>query len=197
MKRLIVALVGVVLSAPLASAQTSITFRGDSFVRQHESLNANGGLLEFVPPGETVQNWTQLVGYRAMLDNSQSPVEAATIVGRLAAQRYPGAKPRVLTKGGEAMVDFVLVTPRGLVELNVFKYARGPNGRGVVSLQYARRFRGLEPNDVRGFSERWINEAAGFDMNAVRKALTPQPQAILLESPHPTAPSAAVLRRSS
>ena len=177
MKMIAVAL-ALLVSTSAASAQATLTFRDEAFVRKHEAANARGGLVEFVPPDETLENWTQLVGYRAFFDNTQSAAQAAAAIGRLASQRYPGAKPRLLTKGNEAIVEFVLVAPNGVTEFNVFKYAPGPDGRGVVSLQYARRFRGLDPDDVRVFCARWVNEAAGFDMNAVRSALPPRPQAL-------------------
>ncbi len=177
--RMIAVAFALLMSISAASAQATLTFRGESFVRKHEALNERGGLVEFVPPDQTLENWTQLVAYRAFFDSKQTIPQAAATVGRLAAQRYPGAKPRLLTEGNEAMVDFVLVAPNGMIEFNVFKYAPGPRGSGVVSLQYARRFRGVDPDDVRVLCAQWVNEVANFEMNAVRKSVLPRPQAAI------------------
>jgi hypothetical protein len=75
-------------------------------------------------------------------------------------------------KGAEALVDFVAKAPNSdVLEFNVFKYGRAPDGRGIVAFQFARRFRGLDPEDVRTLCERWIAEAAGFDLKIASAAL--------------------------
>lgn len=172
MTRAAVALVILVASLTLAVAETSLVFGGDRFVRKYTSGNDKARLIEFVPPEESIEDWTQLIGYRAIFDSSQTAGQAAAAIAAVTTERYPAAKPRVRTKGGEALVDFVIAPPNSdLVEFNVFKYARGHQGRGVLSFQYARRFRGLDPEDVRVLGGRWVAEAAAFDMERVRAAL--------------------------
>ncbi len=175
MMRWLGALFALVLCSGLAVAQDTLTFRGEAFVRKHEAANERGGLVEFVPPGEDLQGWTQLIGYRAIFDNRQTARDAALALARLAEQREPGTKARIRTKGGEALVDFVLTGSGGLIEVNLFKYARSETG-GLLSFQYARRFRGLDPEDVRALCARAIAETANVDMTTVAKALTPQVQ---------------------
>jgi hypothetical protein len=169
MMRLTLALVALVTLLAPAQAEAPLVFGGAAFVRKYESGNDKARLVEFVPPGETLQNWTKLIGYRAIFDSRQSPAEAAAIVGALAEQRYAGAKPQVLIKDGEALVEFIAKAPDSdVVEFNVFKYAPGRDGRGIVSFQYAGRFRGLDPDEARALGRRSVTEAAAFDMDRVR-----------------------------
>jgi hypothetical protein len=173
MMRGAITLVALLASVVLAHAEPSLVFRGDQFVPKYRSGNDQARLIEFVPPNETVENWTQLIGYRAIFESPQSARQAAAAIASAAQGRYPGAKPNVRAKGDEALVDFVATPPGGeYVEFNVFKYAPGKDGRGVVSFQYARRVRGVAPEDVRALGAAWVSEAASFDMNRVRASLT-------------------------
>jgi hypothetical protein len=169
MMRFTLAVVALLASLAPARAEAPLVFGGAAFVQKYASGNHEARLVEFVPPGETLQNWTKLIGYRAIFDSRQSPAEAAAVVGALAEQRYAGAKPRVLIKGGEALVEFVANAPNSdVVEFNVFKYAPGRDGRGIVSFQYAGRFRGLDPDEARALGRRSVTDAAAFDMDRVR-----------------------------
>ena len=163
----------VLLSLGQAGAAQStgrLTFVGDPLVAKYDSLGAQGGLIEFVPPDESVENWTRLVGYRAFLDSQQSAVEVVDALARQARQQYPGAKVTTYERRTESIVEFSLVTSDGMTEYNVFRYAVGPGGRGLVSLQYARRLRGGEAGTMPEQAPRWAAEIARFDMNRVRAA---------------------------
>lgn len=171
------ALVLSLAQADAAPSVSSLTFVGKPLVAKHGSLGAEGGLIEFVPANETVENWTRLVGYRAFLDSRQTPYEAADALAREARRRYPNdvypeSVIRAYEGRGEALAEFSIVTPQGTIEYNVFRYAVGPGGRGLVSLQYARRFRGNEATKMPKEAARWAHEVARFDMNRVRDAFT-------------------------
>jgi hypothetical protein len=167
--RTVLALAAAVAGLTPARAEPTLVFRGETFVQRYESGNDKARLAEFVPPGETLQTWTKLIGYRAVFDSVQSPTDAAAVVGKLAQQRYAGAKPRVMVNGTEALVEFVAKAPNSnVIEYNVFKYAPGQDGRGIVSFQYAQRFRGLDPDDARARGGEALEEAAAFDMTRVR-----------------------------
>lgn len=172
MLRIVLALLCLLAALAPARAQTpTIAFGGDELVRKHEQANAQAGIVEFVPADESIDGWTRLVGLHMFWDHPGSPSEAAAALAQTAEQNYPGTKPRLGGEGSESLVDFVIAAPGGeFVEFNVFKYARGPDGRGIVAFQYARRFRGLAAEDVRRLGARWIAEAARFDMNFVRAA---------------------------
>lgn len=171
MNNAVAATLALLLTGTGARAQAVVDFLGDRFVRKHERIGDTARLIEFVPADETLEGWTRLVGYRAVLDSRQSAEQAATTVVRLAEKRHPGTLIRVLTKGSEAIAEFVINAPGGLVEFNAFKYGPGPGGRGLVSLQYARRVRGLEPADVRKLGEPWTAAVARSDLGGVRNAL--------------------------
>ncbi|MET0529643.1 MAG: hypothetical protein ABW003_15145 [Microvirga sp.] len=169
-----VALASVLLlgRASAAPGSDSLTFVGDPLVAKSDSLGAQGGLIEFVPPHESAGGWTRLVGYRAFLDSRQSAADAADALARQARQRYPAAAVTTYGRRTESIVEFSLVTPDGTIEYNVFRYAVGPGGRGLVSLQYARRLRGSDTDTMTVQAPRWAAEIARFDMNRVRAAFT-------------------------
>jgi hypothetical protein len=158
--------------ASAAPSLGSLRFVGDPLIAKYDSLGAQGGLIEFVPPHETVEDWTRLVGYRAFLDSRQSAAEAADALARQARQRYPAAKVTTYARRSESIVEFSLITSDGTIEYNVFRYAVGPGGRGLVSLQYARRLRGSDTDTMPAEAARWATEIARFDMNRVRAAFT-------------------------
>ncbi|HEX8664421.1 MAG TPA: hypothetical protein VF744_10370 [Beijerinckiaceae bacterium] len=172
MVRIALALLSLLTPVAIAAAApASIVFDGEELVRKHEQANAKAGIVEFVPAGESLDGWTQLVGFHAFFDNPGSPKQAGETLTRLTEKRYPGSMSRLRTKGDEALVDFVLKVPNGdVVECNVFKYGRGPGGRGIVAFQYARRFRGFDPQDARVLCGRWMAETARFDLSLVRAA---------------------------
>ena len=172
MVRTAVALLWLLAAAAAALAPpASLSFGGDRLVRKHEQSNARAGIVEFVPADETLDGWTRLVGFFVFWDNPGSPKQAGETLTRLNEERYPGSMSRLRTKGDEALVDFVLKAPNSdVVECNIFKYGRGPSGRGIVAFQYARRFRGLDPGDVRTLCGRYIGEAAQFDLDVARAA---------------------------
>lgn len=164
------ALVLSLVQADAAPGASKLTFVGDPLVAKYDSLGAQGGLIEFVPPNETIEGWTRLVGYRAFLDSPQSAPEAAAALARQTRQRYPGTSPTLYERGNEAVVEFALTAADGTVEYNVFRYAAGPGGRGVVALQYARRLRGHALAMMSRQAPRWAAEVTRFDMNRVRAA---------------------------
>lgn len=175
MPRIAVALLCLCAAIVSARAQApTIAFGGDELLRKHEQANAQAAIVEYVPAGESLEDWTRLVGLHMFREHPGSPADAAAALARLAERSYPGSKPRIRSEGSEAVIDFTVAAPGGeFVEFNVFKYARGPDGRGIVAFQYARRFRGLDPEEVRRRAAAWIAEAARFDMNVARAAFRP------------------------
>jgi hypothetical protein len=61
MMRAALGLVALLTSLVVAHAEPSLVFRGDQFVRKDASGNEKAQLIEFVPPGQTLENWTQLI----------------------------------------------------------------------------------------------------------------------------------------
>jgi hypothetical protein len=98
---------------------------------------------------------------------------AAGALARTVRQRDASTKMRLIANDatGEAMLDF-LAFKGDLVEFNVFKYAPAANGRGVVAVQFARRFRlgELDAEVVKQLRQRAVNDMAGFDVSPARAA---------------------------
>ena len=163
----------LVLSLGQAGAATTasrLTFVGDALVAKPGSPGTEGNAIEFGPHNETDENWTRRVGYRAFLDSKQSASEAAAALGRETRERFPGSAPRLYERGSEAVVEFALAAADGTTEYNLFRYAAGPGGRGLVSLHYARRLRGKDLRAMPRQAPRWAAEIARFDMDRVRAA---------------------------
>ena len=159
------------LAATPLAAQTAVTVGADTLVRRHEALGPRGGLIEFVPAGETLATWTRLAGYRLVLDGPASPRAAAAAIAAAAERRYPGTRTALFARGDEVLVEFVLGAPgAAFVEYNAFKYAPGPHGRGVVSFLYARRVGPEATQALRTDRAAWLETAARYDMDRVRSA---------------------------
>src|SRR4051795_3842526 len=161
MMKLAAALLSFLALAAAALAEpASLSFGGDRLVEKYARSGPQAGIIEFGPPDQTLDNWTTLVGFRGLWESKGTAADAAeglaavtrgrhptaTARARVISAPCPASKPRILAKGADAMVVFVAAPPNDdLVEFNVFKYGRAPDGRGIVSFQYARRFRGLDP----------------------------------------------------
>lgn len=163
--------------ATAAPSESRLTFAGHALIEKTNTVSPQGGLIEFVPPNETQENWTRLVGYRAFLDSRQTAYETASTHARqmrerYPSERYPGSVIRAYEGRGEALAEFSIVMPGGTIEYSVFRYAPGPAGRGLVSLRYSRRLRDGEVAAMPKEAARWAREVASFDMNRVRTAFT-------------------------
>jgi len=160
------------LAAAALAEPASLSFGGGRLVEKYARSGPQAAIIEFVPPDQTLDSWTSLVGFRGLWESKGTAADAAAALALVTGERYPASKPRILAKGAEAMVVLVAAPPNDdLVEFNVFKYGRAPDCRGIVSFQYARRFRGLDPEDVRRLGQRWVSEAATFDLSIVHAAL--------------------------
>ncbi len=158
------------LAAAALAEPASLSFGGDRLVEKYGRSGPQAAIIEFVPPDQTLDNWTSLVGFRGLWESKGTAADAAAALARVTSERYPSSKPRILAKGSEAMVVFVAAPPNDdLVEFNVFKY--GPTAAASYRSRTPAVFRGLDPEDVRRLGERWVGEAATFDLSIVHAAL--------------------------
>jgi hypothetical protein len=170
----VLALVLAALLSTLSAAEAqSVSFGGERYSPRHQqTVNASHSYLELGRDGESLKGWTKLVTLHAF-PQARDAAAAAGALARTVRQRDASTKMRLIANDttGEAMLDF-LAFKGDLAEFNVFKYAPAASGRGVVAVQFARRFRlgELDADDVKQLRERSINEMAGFNMAPARAA---------------------------
>ena len=169
-------LVGFVLFLAAASAAQaqSVSFGGERFSQKYrQNVNASHSYVELGRDGESLKGWTKLVTLHAF-PQADDPKAAVGALARTVRQRDKSAKMGLMANDatGESLLDFLAVQG-DVVEFNVFKYAPAGNGRGVVAVQFARRFRlgELDANDVRQLRQRAVNEMAAFDVSPARAVL--------------------------
>lgn len=175
--RILLALLSFVIAAAAAYAQdASVTFDSQVFQKRFEAAQPNGDkVIEFVRDGETVQNWTKLIGYRYQqlprIENDAK--KAAMAMAQVVRASNPSAQVQTMTKDNEAIVDFITWSPDAKsMEFNVFKYVKSRDGNAVVSFQWAYRFSpsSISPYEFGKFRGEWLSMAASFDMSLVQTA---------------------------
>ncbi|MCL4772319.1 MAG: hypothetical protein KJZ98_00050 [Burkholderiaceae bacterium] len=153
---------------------------GEPFTKRFVATPPNGDrVLEFVRAHESFEEWTKLIGYRYQqlpgIDND--PRKFAAGMARALQAANPQTQARVAVNGrtNEVMIDFLTWPPdRRFMEFNVFRLARSPDGKAVVSLQLAYRFAGPAANGaekLRKVRDAWISQATAFDMRNAHAAL--------------------------
>ena len=152
-----------------SAAEEVVQVGGDVFQLAFSESTDVGSIKEFVPAGETIENWSTMVAAR-YFDNVDSPEEYI----RNMAEEYRRTMPHMrfavsqLEQGGAWDIDFIIY-PRGeetggFVEWNYFRAEQRGVGEGLVVNQYVVR---------RPFS-RSIEEAFdGWDLPSLRKQMLP------------------------
>ncbi len=169
-------LLGLVFVFQAAYAEDpAVVFDGQAFQQRFEATQPNGDrLVEFVREGETLENWTRLIGFRSQqlprVDNDAK--KAALGMAQVIKAVSPGAPVQLIVNDqNEAILDFLLLSKDAkFMEFNIFKYARGNDGNAVVSFQFAYRFApsSMTPPEFAKARNAWINLAASYDMNQVQ-----------------------------
>lgn len=153
---------------------------GEPFTKRFVGTPSNGDkLLEFVRERESFEEWTKLIGYRyqQLPGIENDPRKMAVGMARAVKAANPQAQARVAVneRTGEVLIDFLIRPPDGrFMEFNVFRLARSADGKGVVSLQLAYRFRDTAANGAEYLGrvrDAWIRQATAFDMRNVNAAL--------------------------
>lgn len=136
----------VALATPLFAQQAPVKFGGKTYglgfsSGPKPSTNLKS-LREYVPPGETVENWTSMVSRYEFA--GVSPAELAS--GMEEQAKADNAEPTLTTgtgRGGakEFYLDFIMVKPEGdklTMEWNAWRILPSADG-GAVALQFAMR----------------------------------------------------------
>jgi len=149
-----------------------ITFDNEAYTKKFTNKSASVNLAEYVRENETFKDWTKLVAVRNYT-NLNKPKEAVVNFAKIIKQHNPKANYQILESkdGNEAQIDF-LTWPKSLkyMEFNIHKYMKVEGYTGLISYQFAYRFKINEPNNVKHFKEnknRWVGEMvkAHFKIN--------------------------------
>lgn len=153
----------------LGATPKPVEFDGETYEASFFSSQDGVRLVEYVRPGETVENWTKLFAVRNF-NSSHSPQQAVQAFERVVKEHNPLAGVRTLVKddGSEAMIDF-LTWEKGAdhMEFNVHRYLRKPGFPGLISYQFAYRFRAtpeMTAEKVRANKERWCEMMSDMDL---------------------------------
>src|SRR5215217_9036404 len=98
------------LAAAALAEPASLSFGGDRLVEKYARSGPQAGIIEFVPPDQTLDNWTSLVGFRGLWESKGTAADAAAALARDERALSRLEAPH-LAKGAEAMVVFVAAPP--------------------------------------------------------------------------------------
>jgi hypothetical protein len=110
---------------------------------------ARGEVLnEFVPQGETLEDWSSLLSVHVYPQRTDYKLLAGNLITALK-QKNPLAQAALHTSadGKRSMVDFVTWAGAGegtITEFNVFIYQLGADGKSTIAHQYAERAYGQD-----------------------------------------------------
>lgn len=179
-RRWVCGLLCVLPSAALWAQSSVFRFDGEDYAQQFVGAPSNGDrLVEFVRPTESLNNWTRLVGlrYQQMPFLNNDPVAAALQLEKVVMKANPQARTSVMSNEAktDATIDFLTWTDgQDIMEFNVFRYVKSPDGRGLVSLQVAQRFHSGQPQvaeKLRATRASWVRQVVQYDMGSVSKVV--------------------------
>lgn len=146
--------------AAVAVSPAAVEFAGETYLPGYSSNQPTVRLIEYVRAGETVENWTKLFAVRNF-PTSDDPRAAVAAFSQVVKQNNPQAGVQILVKedGSEAMIDF-LTWAKGAdhMELNIHRYLKKPEHPGLISYQFAHRFRKtpeMTAREIRKLKDHW------------------------------------------
>jgi hypothetical protein len=172
---------------PSRPDERSLQFRGEQFELAFVHEDGDGAqkqlINEYVPPGQTLDRWTKLVGVYQFPNQHDHRAMAGGLVNVLK-QRHPTANYAIHSSedGKRTMVDFLVwnTDPR-LAEFNIFIYEQAADGRGVVAQQVALRGYGEQTAEflveLKGLRPRMLRDAGDFTFPPIRSTAVSAPAA--------------------
>jgi hypothetical protein len=151
----------------------SVVVLGTSLVLKEEKKTATQYLAEYIPEGETFQNFTKMFAVWGRLDGSdaQFQVKAKTQFVSSRKGKDPVANFNVFQSDDKKMfgLDF-LISEGGMMEQNVWSFQNVKGG--VLAYQYARRhYEGKSPQTSRFYRIPTCSQVLGFFKTAPLQGL--------------------------
>lgn len=123
-----------------------LQFQGQAFELAFSQSNQQEAINEYIPAGETLEQWNTLLAVRSYAGRRDYQQLAGGLVKALK-EKNPLARAALHTSpdGKRSMVDFVTWDlAQEITEFNVFIYQLGPDGNSVLSQQFAERAYGKD-----------------------------------------------------
>lgn len=144
-------LLGALLVLPtVASAEElkkpQLQFQGTTFELAFAQANQSEALNEYIPAGETLEQWKTMLAVRTYAGRRDYQQLAGGII-KVLKEKNPLARAALHTSadGKRSMVDFVTWDlDQEITEFNIFIYQLGPDGNSVLSHQFAERVYGKD-----------------------------------------------------
>jgi hypothetical protein len=159
MRALLLSLWLVAALLPVRAEPMAFEFGGERYTVDYQAQvqepdgTAGQGIAEFTLKGETVDNWTKLIGYHYYPEQVGTPAQAAANLGKYLKEINKDFTYALFNTPNrdDAIIEFMTWEGDGeVVEFDVFKYARPEAGPGVIALQFAQRLK-LKDMSVREF----------------------------------------------
>lgn len=156
-----------------AIAQEKLVFLDETYSAAFRKLgDERHSFIEMLRAGENLKGWKKLLALHRFPQMEQTPKQAAIGVASELKKRDPAARFEISEnpKTQEAIVDFLAgARASRTIEFNAFKYARAPDGKGLVAVQYAERFvlGATDAEQIRRVRKRVVEAAAAFDLRAI------------------------------
>jgi hypothetical protein len=128
------------------SQKLQLAFQNKTYELAFGQSNQFQALNEYVPAGETLEDWSSLIAVRQFGGRRDFRELAGRLVQSLN-QKNPLARAAVhgSSDGRRTMVDFITWDlDAEITEFNVFIYQLGPDGNSVLAHQYAERVHGKD-----------------------------------------------------
>src|SRR5215207_6947083 len=122
------------LAAAALAEPASLSFGGGRLVEKYASRGPQAAIIEFVPPDQTLDSWTSLVGFRGLWESKGTAADAAAALALVTGERYPASKPASSPKARRRWSSSSprrRTRPRGIQRLQIRASARLPRDRVV------------------------------------------------------------------
>lgn len=161
-----------------ARAQDSVVFDGERYIRMHRERQSPGDrMAQFVREFENLGDWTRSVAVYRYTTLGNDPTRAALDLRDRLKAANPDAQSHLLVHSvtRDAIIDFLTWPPDGrYLELNVMRYAKDPDGKGLIAFRFTHRFQDARKEDAAQFTEKrlgWRSQVEEFDLTKGLAAL--------------------------
>jgi hypothetical protein len=165
---------GLLVSTVAHAAAPTIDFAGNPYVLASAQVSADGSVTnEYLPPGETLQNWTKLLAVRHWPKLSKV-ADAANpwmkMVQPLLTQKAQVLQPPGAKDGQDLVIEAWLYAPdRSYIEINLHRFVTESETSGVKAYQFAQK---VPMKDGKGDPSEFIKRRTEF-LTAVSKLKLP------------------------
>jgi len=187
MRALLMSLWLVAAFLPARAEPMTFDFGGERYTVDYQAQvkqpdgTAGQGIAEFTLKGETVDNWTKLIGYHYYPEQVGAPAQAAANLGKYLKEINNDFTYALFNtkENDDAIIEFMTWEGNSeIVEFDVFRYARPESGPGVIALQFAQRLKlkDLSVEEFQALRERAVAAMMKAEIGPMRSYFAEQYQ---------------------